>query len=187
MVHQIEGLAARNLTPAECRKHLPPFVEKTLEDAKVSVWAHLPDIVSYENLFLDVGRSAGIITPATADLCRLDGQLPLRNDLMQICTFTWNVADIIDDLKHGAYRDSYDRESTIIVAFQKNGGTELTEINEFGRDLILLTNGTRPFKEVVEILAERYGQDMDSQEFYVECSAALAQLVEMGTIIHHPE
>lgn len=186
-VQQIEELAERNLTPADCRKHFPPFVEKTLREAEVSVWAHLPDIVSYENLFLDVGRTTGNSTPATADLCRLDEQLPLRNDALQISTFNWNVADIIDDLKQGVYRDSYETEVTIIVAFQKDGGIELTEINEFGRDLILLTNGTKPFKEVVEILAERYGQGMDSQEFYFECSAALAQLVEMGTIIIQPE
>jgi len=186
-VQKIEGLAARNLTPAACRKHLPPFVEKTLQEAKVPAWAHLLDIISYENLFLDVGRPAGKSTPATADLCRLDEQLPLRNDACQICTFNWNVADIIDDLKHGVYRDCYEMEATIIVAFQKDGGIELTEINEFGRDLILLTNGARFFKDVVEILAERYGQGMDRQEFYFECSAALAQLIEMGTIVIHPE
>ncbi len=186
-VQQNEGLAAPDLTLNQCRKHLPPFVEKVLREAKVSTWAHLPDIVSYENLFLDVGRPTGNNTPATADLCRLDEQLPLRNDAMQICAFTWNVADIIDDLKQGVYRDSYEKETTIIVAFQKDGGIELMEINEFGRDLILLTNGTRSFTDVVEILAERYGQGMERQEFYFECSAALAQLIEMGTIIIHPQ
>lgn len=153
----------------------------------VTTWTYLPDIVTYENLFLDVGRPADNITPATADLCRLDKQLPLRNDAMQICAFNWNVADIIDDLKQGVYRESYEMEATIIVAFQKDGGIELTEINEFGRDLILLTNGSRSFKDVVEILSERYGQGMDTQDFYFECSAALAQLIEMGTIITHPE
>jgi radical SAM superfamily enzyme YgiQ (UPF0313 family) len=186
-VQWIEGLAAPDLTPEQCRKHLPPFIEKTLQNEAVSAWTYLPDIVKYENLFLDVGRPAGKITPATADLCRLDEQLPLRNEACLICTFNWNVADIIDDLKHGVYLDSYEMKTTIIVAFQKDGGIELTEINEFGRDLILLTNGKRPFEEVVEILAKRYGQGMDTQEFYFECSAALAQLIEMGTIIIHPE
>ncbi|MHC1697958.1 MAG: radical SAM protein [Geobacteraceae bacterium] len=182
-----EGLAVPNLTPAECRKHLPPFIEKTLREAKVSAWAHLPDIISYENLFLDAGIPAGNMTPATADLCRLHEQLPLRNDSCLICTFTWNVADIIADLKHGIYQDSYEKEESIIVAFQKDGGIELTEINEFGRDLLELTNGSRPFREVVEILAENYGQGMAIQDFYAECSAALAQLMEMGTIISQPE
>jgi len=183
-----EGLSAQNLTPSACRKHLPPFVEKTLREATVSAWAHLADIVSFENLFLEVGRPAGNITPATADLCCLDEQLPLlRSDACLIRTFTWNVADIVDDLKHGVYRDSYEMESTIIVAFQKDGGIELTEINEFGRDLILLTNDTRSFEDVVGILAERYGQGMDPRDFYFECSTALAQLIEMGTIVSHPE
>lgn len=186
-VQLIEKLATPKLTPAECRKHLPSFVEKSLREMKVSSWAHLPDIVSYENLFLDVGRPPSNITPATADLCRLDEQLPLRNDACQICTFSWNVADIIDDLKHGVYRESYEMETIIIVAFLKDGSIELSEINEFGRDLIQLTNGSRPFEEIVEILAQRYGQGMERQDFTIECRDALAQLIEMGTIITYPE
>lgn len=181
------GHASVSLTATECREHLPTFVEKALREAKASTWAHLLDIINYENLFLDMGRPAGKSATATADICRLDEQLPLRNENYLIRTFNWNITDIIVDLKQGVYRDTYEMNATIIVAFEKDGGIELTEINEFGRDLILLLNRTGSFQEVVEILATRYGQDMDAQDFYFECSVALAQLIEMGTIIHHPE
>lgn len=182
-----EGLAAPGLTPIHCRKHLPPFVEKVLREAKVSSWSHLPDLTNYENLFIDVGSSSSTMTTATADVSGFHEILPIRDEPCQIGTFSWNVADIIDDLKQGIYKDTYQKEESIIVAIQKNGGIELSEINEFGRDLILLTNGKKSFKEVVEILAERYGQGLDTQDFQVECRAALAQLIEMGTIISHPE
>lgn len=183
VVLEEERLAGTDLTPAECRKYFPSFAAKCLEDVDVSSWAHIPDIISYENLFLDVGRPTISKSAATADLCCLQEQLPLRSESSVMCDFSWNVADIVNDLKNGVYRDSYEKEASIIVAFQKDGGIELTEINEFGRDMLQLSNGSTPFEKIVVILYERYGQGMDAKDFLVECNTALAQLVEMGTIV----
>ena len=187
LVQAQEGLAVPNLTPAVCRKYLPSFVEKSLRETNVSSWAHIPDIVNYENLFLDVARPPIGRTPATADLCRLHEQLPLRDESSVVSNFDWNIADIINDLKNGIYRENYEKEASVIVASQKEGGIELTEINEFGRDLLQLSNGSMTFEEIVGILYERYGQDMDSKDFQTECTTALVQLIEMGTIVPHPE
>jgi radical SAM superfamily enzyme YgiQ (UPF0313 family) len=186
VVLEEERLVATDLTPEGCRKHLPSFAAKCLEDEEVVSWAHIPDIISYESLFLDVGRPRISKTAATADLCCLHDQLPLRSESSVMCDFSWNVADIVCDLKKGVYRDCYEKEGSIIVAFQKDGGIELTEINEFGRDMLLLSNGSTPFEEIVDILYENYGQGMDTKDFLVECNAALAQLVEMGTIFSQP-
>lgn len=183
VVLEKERLAAPDLTPAGCRKHLPSFAAKCLEDKGVSSWAHIPDIISYENLFLDVGRPTISKSTVTADLCCLQEQLPLRSESSIMCDFSWNVADIVSNLKNGVYRDSYEKEASVIVAFQKDGGIELTEINEFGRDMLQLSNGSTPFEEIVDILYERYGQGMDAEDFLVECNVALGQLIEMGTIV----
>ncbi|MGA7828554.1 MAG: cobalamin-dependent protein [Geobacteraceae bacterium] len=182
MVQECEGHEAANLTPAECRLHLPSFIDKSLNDAKITAWKHLPDLVSYENLFLDVGKPSLVRTPATADLCNLHQLLPLRDESTVVTNFTWNVADIVSDLKKGIYRENYQIEAASIVAFRKDEGVELLEINDFGRDLLNLSDGSKTFEDIVEILAKSYRNEMDSQEFLAECSAALAQLIEMGTI-----
>ncbi len=180
LVQVEEGFAAANLTPAECRKHLPSFVKLCLEDRNSSSWAHLPDIVRYENLFLDVGRSNINKTAATAELCCLHEHLPLRHESTVMCDFNWNIADIISDLRSGVFQESYEKEASVIVAFQKNSGIELTEINDFGRELLQLSNGSTPLEEIVEILLPKYGQGMDSNDFLAECRTALAQLTELG-------
>ncbi|RQW86752.1 MAG: hypothetical protein EHM79_09185 [Geobacter sp.] len=187
LVQAQEGLAVPNLTPAVCRKHLPFFVEKSLRETNISSWAHVLDIVNYENLFLDVARPLIGRSPATADLCRLHEQLPLRHESTVATNFEWNIADIISDLKNGIYQENYEKEASIIVAFQKEGGIELTEINEFGCDLLQLSNGSMAFEEIVGILHKKYGQDMDSKDFQTECATALAQLIELGTIVSRPE
>jgi hypothetical protein len=90
-------------------------------------------------------------------------------------------------LKNGVYRDHYEKEASVIVALRKEAGIELTEINDFGRDMLQLSNGSTPLEEIAEILYERYGEGMDTTVFMGECRTALAQLVEMGTIVSPAE
>jgi len=186
-VQSAEGHASPHLTPAECRNYLPSFIEKSLREANISSWSHISDLIQYENMFLDVGEPALGKTTATADLCCLDAHLPLRDESIVVCDFNWNIADIVCDLKNGVYRDCYEREASVIVALRKEAGVELTEINDFGRDMLQLSNGSTPLEKIAEILYERYGEGMDTTVFAGECHTALAQLVEMGAIVSAAE
>jgi hypothetical protein len=138
-------------------------------------------------MFLDVGEPSLGKKTATADLCRLDEHLPLREESTVVCDFNWNIADIVCDLKNGVYRDRYEKEASVIVALRTEAGIELLEINDFGRDMLQLSNGSTPLEEIAGILYERYGEGMDITVFTVECRTALAQLVEMGTIVPSAE
>jgi len=182
-VQSAEGCASPHLTPAECRDYLPMFIEKSLREAKISSWEHLIDIIKYENMFLDVGEPSLGKKTATVDLCCLDEYLPLREESTVVCDFNWNIADIVCDLKNGVYRDHYEKEASVIVALRKEAGIELTEINDFGRDMLHLSNGSTPLDEIAGMLYKRYGEGMDVTDFIGECRTALAQLVEMGTIV----
>jgi radical SAM superfamily enzyme YgiQ (UPF0313 family) len=186
-VQSAEGSASSHLTPAECRNYLPMFIEKSLREARISTWEHIIDIIQYENMFLDVGEPSLGKKTATADLCCLDEHLPLREESTVVCNFNWNIADIVCDLKNGVYRDHYEKEASVIVALRTEAGIELSEINDFGRDLLQLSNGSTPLEEIAGILYERYGEGMDTTVFMAECRTALAQLVEMGTIVPSAE
>jgi hypothetical protein len=163
------------------------FIEKSLREAKISSWEHLIDIIRYENMFPDVGEPSLGKKTATADLCCLDEHLPLREESTVVCDFNWNIADIVCDLKNGVFRDLYEKEATVIVALRKEAGIELTEINDFGRDMLHLSNGSTPLEEIAEMLYERYGEGMDVTVFMGECRTALAQLAEMGIIVSPAE
>jgi len=177
-----ERHATIKLSPEECRQHLPAFATNSLKEAGVTSWHHIPDIIDYETIFLELGITPRNNSPATADLCCLDHYFPLRNESIVIREYSWNLPDIINDLKDGRYRDDYQQEATVIAAIRKNGGIEVTEINDFGRDMLQLSDGTTPIEEIADALKQRYGQAMNAGDFLAECRAALAELVEMELV-----
>jgi radical SAM superfamily enzyme YgiQ (UPF0313 family) len=181
-VQKAEGRTTANLTPQDCRRHLPAFAESCRRNAKPASWEHLPDIIAYENMFFELGIPPGDTTPATVDLCRLHEHLPLRNGSAVVREFTWNLPDIISDLKQGVYRENYQRQVTVIAAIGNEGGIEVSEINDFGRDMLQLSDGSTPLEVIAEVLHQRYGQGMDCGDFLAECRSALSQLEEMKLI-----
>ncbi len=181
-VQRAEGRMIPNLTPEDCRRHLPAFAENCLRNAKPASWEHIPDIIAYENMFFELGIPPRNITPATADLCRLHEHLPVRNEAAVVREFNWNLPDIISDLKNGVYRENYQRQATVIAAIGNEEGIEISEINDFGRDMLQLSDGSNPLEKIAEVLHQRYGQGMDFGDFLAECRTALAQLEEMELI-----
>jgi len=168
-----------SLTLHKCRRHARRFIWQTLTEAGISSWKHLPEIYIYETLMLETGvfpqgRAAG-----TADLCQLDAYVPRRNATAEIKDFTFNLPEIIADLKAGVFRDSYPEEPTHLVFSPGEKGTGVTQINEFGRDLLDLSDGSATIEEIAGELYCRYGSGMERESFIDECRQAIDTLREM--------
>jgi radical SAM superfamily enzyme YgiQ (UPF0313 family) len=174
-----EARTALSLTPDECRRHVPRFTGQMLAVACDSRWKHLSGIVVYETLMLETGFLSRSRATGTADLCRLDACLPQRNSTVVIREFSFNLPEIITDLKAGVFRDSYPEEPTLLVFFPGEKVTEVTQINEFGRDLLDLSDGSASIEEIAGDLYCRYGSGMGRESFIGECRQAIDTLREM--------
>jgi hypothetical protein len=178
-VSTAEVKTTTSLSPEKCRRHLPVFAEQALSEGRVQGWDHLPDIILYESLTLDSGDFPRGRTPGTADLCCLEDLLPCRSDNAVIRKFSYNIPEIIADLKAGVFRKSYPEEPTLVVFVTGKNGTEVTQINEFGRDLLDLSTGFAPIEEIAGDLYRRYGSGMGRESFIGECREAIDMLREM--------
>ena len=174
------------LTPADCRLHFPPFAEQALSEGEVTGREHLSEIILYESISIDSGAVSRPVTTGTADVGLLDEWFPQKNRSAAVREFRHNLPAIIGDMKDGIFREHYAEEPTILVFLPKAGGLDVTEINEFGRDLLEMSDGSKSVAEIAEELYPRYGTEMDQAEFRRECEEAVASLVKME-IIRRPD
>ncbi len=181
-VQTAEGHGSPLLTPPLCRSHLAGFGSQLPATKKISSWEHLSDIIRYENMAVDLGGAPRHTTPATADITMRHDQFPLRSESLMVAEFDWNIPDIVDHMKSGIFQSSYARQETIIAAVAKNDGIEYTEINDFGRDMLRLSDSTSSIEIIAGALHELYGQGMTEEEFLAECREAVVQLEEMGLL-----
>jgi hypothetical protein len=119
-------------------------------------------------------RAAGAV-----DLCQLDACAPRRNSTAVIRGFNFNLPEIIGDLKTGYFRDSYPEEPVLLVFSPGEKGVVVTQINEFGRDLLDLSGGSASLEEIAGDLYQRYGSGMGRESFIDECRQAICTLMEM--------
>ncbi|MRR33150.1 radical SAM protein [bacterium] len=180
-VGEREEKSTPHLTPADCRRHFPAFAEQALSESGVRTWGHLPEIIAYESLAMDAGECASTTT-GTADLCILKEWLPLRNRSALVREFRYNVPEIIADLKEGIFSERYDETPSILVFTTKENGLDVSEINEFGRDLLELSDGSLTIEELTRELYRRFGTGMDAARFRDECMEAVAVLAEMDLL-----
>jgi hypothetical protein len=178
-VAHVEGRATPSLSPDDCRRHLPVFARMMVEQAAGGSWAHLTDVLTYETLMIEAALFLPPRTPGTADLCALSDLLPVKNDSAVIGEFRFNLPRIIDDLKSGAILESYPEEPTVLVFLSGGDGADAVEVNEFGRDLILMSDGAATAEEIGERMYQAYGSGMDRARFLEECRQALHMLGEM--------
>jgi radical SAM superfamily enzyme YgiQ (UPF0313 family) len=178
-----EARALLSLTPEECRCHVPSFCGEALAEASDGgSWGHLPEIVLYETQSLETALFPLNRATATADLCRLAEMLPRRDRGVVVREFAHNLPCIVDDLKEGIFRESYPLEPTLLVFSAGESGVEVTQINEFGRDLLELCDGSARLEEIARDLYQRYGSGMESEGFMDECREAMDTLREMELV-----
>lgn len=182
-VREAEATDLPSLSPADCRRHLPPFAEQALSDGGIRTWRHLPEVIAYESLALDAGNFVRVTTTGTADLCMLKEWLPLRSSAALVREFRYNIPGIIAHLKEGVYSETYRETPTILVFSAIENGCDVTQINEFGRDLLELSDGSSTFEEITEELYRRFGSGMDAASFRDECREAVAVLADMDLLL----
>lgn len=181
-VAEEEEKNARSLTPADCRRSLPSFAHQAFSEGNFLNWRHLPEIILYESLAIDAGEFPRNSGSATADLCMLHEWFPLRSRCAVISEFRYSLPDIIADMKECIFNENYEEEPTILAFTVKDNGLEVTEINEFGRDLLELSDGSATLEEVTRELYRRFGTGMDSTRFNNECREAVTTLMEMELV-----
>jgi radical SAM superfamily enzyme YgiQ (UPF0313 family) len=174
-----EARTISSLSPEECRRHLPLFAGQELAEGRALSWIHLHDIILYESLSLDSTNFPQVRTPGTADLCRLAEQLPLRSENAVVREFRHNLPEIIDDLKAGVFKNSYSEEPTLLVFTPGEKGIEVVQINEFGRDLLDLSDGSARLEEIAGDLYQKYGSGLGRESFIGECREAIDTLTDM--------
>jgi len=171
--------ATPSLTPAECHGRLPGFVEQTLAARGVRNWDHISEVVRYESVAIDAGEFRCGSAAATADLCMIQEWFPLTSRAALVREFRHNLPGIIADLKDGVFREQYPEEPTILVFLPKGNGLEVTEVNEFGRDLLWLCDGSASLEQITAELYRRHGSEMDPAAFSDECREAVDLLMGM--------
>jgi len=181
-VSQREGKSSPALSPAECRRYLPTFAEQALSEGGVSNWNHLHEVIVYESLAMDAGDSLRRAATGNADLCMLNEWRPLRSRSAVVREFRHNLPEIIADLKEGIFSECYDEAPAIVVFMPKENGLDVSEINEFGRDLLELSDGSSSMEEIARELFRRFGSGMDPARFHDECREAVAQLAAMDLL-----
>ncbi len=179
-VAHAEGRTEQFLSPVDCLRRLPVFTDSLLTERNSPTWSHLPDVVLYESSALEAGVAHRKMTTGTADTSMIEKHFPFKNNSAIVRDFRHDLPDIIDDLKGGIFRERYDEDPTILVFVPTENGLEVTEINEFGRVLLELSDGSSNIDEIARDLYLRFGSGMDAVRFREECDEALAVLVAGG-------
>ncbi len=173
---------AFGLSPGDCLQHLPSFVGKSLENAQLNGWDHVPHVCSYEKLAAEMTGGQLCRAAATAVISPMDEWTPQRSGQAAVKEFPFNIPAIIADLKEGIFLRRYEREPVILVFVSRRSGLEVVEMNEFGRDLLACCNGSANLDGIAAGLYNRYGSGMDTEGFREECRDALEALESMEIV-----
>ncbi|PLX86662.1 MAG: radical SAM protein [Desulfuromonas sp.] len=168
-----------SLNPADCDRHFGGFAARLLKEAGEEGWAHLAEVVAYESRVLDVARFASSRIACNIDLCRLDRWRPQKPKNVLLAGFRYNLPAIVADLREGRYPRDYPQEPVWLVFRQGEDELEVTEVNDFGRDLLDQCTGEATVDEIAARLYPRYGREMERAEFFAACREAAGDLSEL--------
>jgi len=169
-------------SPQDCYQYFRVFVTGLLGEKKEIKIKHLPDILKYENLGLEVGKFDSLKDPFHIDLDGLRELRPIRNKKMIIETFDFNVSAITSDLKSGDYKGSYAPQSTLLLFRQEGDVLDVVEINPFTKDFLELCDGQATLESISTELYHRYGEEMNLEAFFQSCVEAVQILGEQGLL-----
>jgi len=171
-------------SPQECYKHFESFACERLQNAGELVRLHLPEVLRYETLTLEAGKfdvSDGLPTNFHIDMNRMEDFKPSRSEKIVLGQFTFNLPDIILDLKAGIYKETYPQKDTFLVFRHESNTLDVRELNDFGRDFLQLCDGNRTLQDIGRELYGRYGTEADiaPAKFFDFCVEAVQLLGQM--------
>ena len=168
------------LTPSDCYLHFSHYAESLLASLEKVQRKYIHDILRYETNSLDVAQwdtASDKFDLAGADLSNFK---PIKSKKIIIDEFQFNIPVIIDDLKKNRVKETYPVEPTTLVFKHENKQLVVNEINEFGKDLLNLSNGRNTLKNISEKLYEKYGSGMTRKDFFESCLEAVQTLGVMN-------
>ncbi|MFH1488472.1 MAG: radical SAM protein [Pseudomonadota bacterium] len=166
----------RTLSPQDCYLYFRDFVSDCLEPEGKKPRKHFNDVLKYENLSLEVGKFAQEKSPFHIDLDKIKGFKPARNRNLIIEAFSFNMPEIIEDLKRGDFKEAYPHEQTVLLFRQEEDLLDVSEINPFTKDFLGRCNGETPLEGIAGALYDRYGREMSPEAFFEQCVDAAKAL-----------
>jgi len=184
-LHWLRGRLGREaliLSPQDCFLHFRDFASDDLIQGGKVIRKHFPDVLKYENIALEVGKFGPEKSPFHIDLSQIREFKPIKSKKIIIEKFDFDLHDIILDLKGGNFENMYPLRETLLVFKQDDDLLDVSEINDFAKDFLDLCDGKRTLQGISQELYQRYGQDMNSKDFFDSCREALEVLGEQRFI-----
>ncbi len=170
------------LCPQDCYRHFTTFVHKVLQNKKKGYLKHLPDILKYETLGLEAGKSSVPATGFHIDLNKIQGFTPRKSEGIVIGEFDFEIPLLIRDFKAGIFMKDYQPRETILVFRHEGEQLEVTEINDFGSDFLNLCDGRRTLPAISDALYPCCESGMSPGSFFESCLKAAQVLGRMGLL-----
>lgn len=181
-VRNREQRSELQLTAADCYRHFAPFAGEQLARRRPAGWAHLSDLIAYETRSLEVARFANGEIPGNMDIYNPDGWRPAVSHNVVVAGFLYDLPAILADLASGDIRGHYPEAPTCLVFRQQGNELEVTAINDFGRDLLALCDGSQTPEQIADRLRPRYAEACDHAAFSDSCRQALRQLADLRLV-----
>jgi hypothetical protein len=96
--------------------------------------------------------------------------------------FRYDLPVILADLGAGDIRERYPEAPCWLVFRQQGNELEVSAINDFGRDLLELCDGSLTPEQIADRLRHSYGATADPAEFDERCRKALRQLADLRLV-----
>lgn len=170
-----EGLS---LSPQDCYLHFRDFVSNERLRGKEADREHLPDILKYENIALEVGKFASEENAFHIDLNRIRDLEPLKSKKIIIEEFDFELPVVIMDMKTGHFKEKYPKQKTFLLFRQEKDLLDVSEINPFAKDFLDLCDGKTTIQAISDALYDQYGPKMESENFFNSCFEAVQVLGE---------
>ena len=175
-----------SLSPQDCYLHFRKFVSDVVRKTGQPTKRHFPDVLKYETVAIEAGKLTGDKKGNfNIDFSKIHEVIPLKNEMILIEEFDFNLPMVIMDLKVGSFDEQYRPKKTLLVFRQEDDLLHVSEINPFARDFLGLCDGRATLDAISKALYNSYGEDMGPKEFFDSCVEGLRilgekRLVETG-------
>ncbi|MCE5334377.1 MAG: radical SAM protein [Desulfobacteraceae bacterium] len=184
--HAERATSTRALTPQSCYGLFRSFATGLLDEKEAIRREYLPEIFRYETLIIEAGRFETKPRASDIDMNGPGGIGPLRSENILCEQFTFDIPDLIMELKSGQFPENY-RRRAVHLLFRNGGGTvDVKEINDFGVDFLRLCDGKRSLQSIAEELMSAYGEGKGREEFADLCAEAASALADLRLIVPGP-
>jgi radical SAM superfamily enzyme YgiQ (UPF0313 family) len=170
------------LSPKDCYLHFRDFVSELMIERGEPERRHLPEVLRYENVAIEVARSSGESRPFHIDLHHMKEFKPMADENAIVEEFDFDLPVIILDMKNGNFQESYYAEKTVLIFQQEGDILDVYEINPFVRDFLETCDGKTDLSAILRQLFTRHGGDMKEEDFFDSCAEGVKSLGEKGLI-----